>query len=67
MIIDDDDNINYYEDDDEYFFEKRMKVPKTTIIADTGKKLSPDEEKLKRKLEHETNTINYERRLFNYS
>ena len=60
MIIDDD-NVNYYEDDDEYFFEKRMKVPKTTIIADAGKKLSPDEEKLKRKLEHETNTINYER------
>jgi len=60
MMIDDD-NVNYYKDDDEYFFERRMKVPKTTIVAETGKKLTEEEKKLKEKLEHETNTINYDR------
>lgn len=60
MILDDD-NVNYYRDDDEYFYEKRMKVPKMKIVANDGGKLSPEEEKLSKKLGHETSTVNYER------
>jgi hypothetical protein len=60
MLIDDD-NVSYVKDDDEYFFEKRMKVPKTAFVAEEGKKLSKEEQKLSNKLNHETDTKNYTR------
>lgn len=55
------DEENYYRDDDEFFFENRFKVPKTTIIAENGNNLTAEEKELKNKLEHETNTVNYDR------
>lgn len=59
MILDDD-NVNYYQDDDDYFYEKRKQIPKTTIIANDGKKLTKEEAALNQKLSHKTDTRNYE-------